>query len=232
MPATAHLSSLPLLHAALVGRFLALLVVVVKHAAGQTGARADGRPHSGVAGHGPDQGPAGSAPGRTGQRSLLRRRHVAAGGERRAPRRDADQPLDRPLKLMSISDWSFRIGTQCSATARVALSQIAENPFDRRRVHRLGVLLRPGDEAGDGLVARRPRIRLAEQRRLFLGRRRDLMVLVGPDREAVAEVQRGDAGGIGRRGLAQPYEIARGRDPEIGFGRVWPSSARVRRQPS
>ena len=44
------------------------------------------------------------------------------------------------------------------------------------------------------------------------------MVLVGSDREAMAEVQRRDAGGIGRFSLAQPYQIASGGYPESVFG--------------
>src|SRR3954447_3542014 len=120
---------------------------------------------------------------------------------------------------MSIS-IVFVIRVQRSAATRVVLGQVAENPFDRRRVHRAGVLLRPREEASNGLVARWPRLRLAEQRPLVFGRRHDLMVLVSPDREAVAEMQCCDPGGIGRHSLAQPYEIARGPDLEIGFGRI------------
>src|SRR5918995_4933900 len=96
IPATWCLSSLPLLHAALVGLLLAFLVVIVEHAAGQTGSRSDGRSHAGVAGNGPNYRPAGRTPGCSGQRPLLRRRHVTAGGDGERQDRDQSQPFEGP----------------------------------------------------------------------------------------------------------------------------------------
>ena len=171
-------------------------------------------------------------PRRTGERALLRLPTCRCRRRGKRDGRDADKPVNGPSEV-HVRPWLvLSIGKRSSSAAGIALGQIAENPFDRRRVHRLGVLIRPGDEAGNGLIARRPWIRLAEQRRLVLGRRRDLMVLVGSDGEAMAEVQRRNSGGIGR---CQPRRAGRDRPwsrPGKRFRKGWPPSARVRQQPS